>query len=221
MSTIPKSIAPRLSLRIGLSAMMLCSLATAALADDQTMRTFYPGASAPSNSAGQSSSPGAGASGSPAATYVPVAVPNFEAPPADNSGVPPAVRRLTGSGHLPSAMPNPATQAFQGGQSAQDAEHQRVLDNMRRHGYSEDRIRAMDPYMHQSEAPGTTYRMVNGIKVRNDGMTFGHALNNVTNSGLMNTPINSDPRHYAQGTYGYYRGMGGTKNFGQWLNGER
>jgi hypothetical protein len=75
--------------------------------------------------------------------------------------------------------------------------------------------------MRTTDPPGTTYRMVNGIRVRNDGMTAGQALNNITNSGLMNTPINSDPRHYAQGTYGYYRGMGGTKNFGQWLNGER
>jgi hypothetical protein len=118
-------------------------------------------------------------------------------------------------------MPNPATQQSQGGMSAQ-AEHQRVVENMRRHGYSEDRIRALDPYIHQqADPPGTTYRTIGGIRVRNDGMTPGQALHNITTNGIMNTPISTDRNYYASGTYGYYRNHGGTRNYDQWLHGER
>ncbi len=138
------------------------------------------------------------------------------------NGIPPAVQRLLGPGHhLQSAAPNPATMPFQGGESAQEAEHQRVLSNMRAHGYSEDRIKSLQPYIHQEDAPGTTYRNVMGIKVRNDGMTFGEAFNNVKTNGLMNTPIETDQHAYVSGTYGYYRTHGGTKNFSQWMDGQR
>jgi hypothetical protein len=256
MSTIHTSNAARLYLRLGLSALTVCSLATMALADDQTMRTTYPQFGGPSNSSDHGTASNAATSQPTEASYkinwskfgnhasgllikagqaagyasgnppAPGSPPdnssawNQPAPgsPAggsssDNVGTPPAVA----SGRLPSAMPNPAAQSCD---SARQAEHQRVLNNMRRAGYSEDRIKAAQSYM-PGDPPGTTYRMVNGIRVRNDGMTPGQALNNITNSGLMNTPINSDPRHYAPGTYGNYRGMGGTKNFGQWLNGDR
>jgi len=117
-------------------------------------------------------------------------------------------------------MPNPANQSFQGGESAQQAEHQRVMSNMRAHGYSEERIKAMEPYMHQpDDPPGTTYRVVNGIKIPNDGMTVNQALTNIKTNGLMNTPIYADWEHYQPGTYGWYKGHGGTKTFSQWLDG--
>ncbi len=131
------------------------------------------------------------------------------------------MRKLIGPSHLPRAMQNPAAMPFQGGESAQESEHQRVLKNMRANGYSQDRINSLEPYTHQAEEPGTTYRDVMGIKVRNDGMTVDQAFSNVKNNGLMNTPIYANPRAYQPGTYGYYRGMGGTKNYGQWLDGQR
>ena len=116
-------------------------------------------------------------------------------------------------------MPNPATMPFQGGESAQQAEHQRVLNNMRAAGYSEQRIRAMDPYMHQAaDPPGTKYKTIMGIKVRDDGMTVNQALNNIKYNGLMNTPIYATKDAYQPGEYGYYKGAGGKMNFGEWLD---
>jgi hypothetical protein len=145
--------------------------------------------------------------------------PNLGTPAAGfGNYVPPAVGNSIG-GHLPSAMPNPANLPLQeGAASAQEAEHQRVLNNMRAASYSEERIKALEPYIHQSDPPGTTYRNIMGIKVRNDGMTVDKALNNIKSSGLMNTPISTDPHYYQNGTYGYYRTHGGTKSYGQWLD---
>lgn len=139
-------------------------------------------------------------------------------------GIRGAVGRFLGgpNGHLQSAMPNPATMPFQGGQSSADAEHQRVMENMRRAGYSDSRIKALDGYTHQAaDPPGTTYRVINGIKVRNDGMTAGQAFENVINNGTMNTPIHADYRYYSKDEYGYYHNMGGKKTFAEWLKGQR
>jgi hypothetical protein len=205
------------------------------LADDQTMRTTYTDFGSPGSSAGQSASSKSARSklgkqafqidraGSYSGQMPGVNHPNPSLPPygsstAGNGEIPLAVQRLTGAGHVRNAMPNPATMPLQGGESAQESEHQRVLNNMRAHGYSEARIKAVDPYIHQSEAPGTTYRNVMGIKVRNDGMTVNQAFNNIKNNGLMNTPISTDLNHYAPGTYGYYKTHGGRKTFGQWLD---
>jgi hypothetical protein len=216
-----KTKASKASGSSGCFAMIVCLLTalgqTPASADDQTMRTTYPNFGPSTNSSGQSPSYSGGSGSND--RYAPNT-------PTDGGsgfgGVPSAVRRLIGPGHLQSAAPNPATMPFQGGQSAQDAEHQRVMENMRRAGYSDQRIRSMDPYMHQgADPPGTTYRMINGIRVRNDGMTADQALNNVINNGTMNTPIHADYRQYQPGTYGYYRGQGGSKTYGQWLNGDR
>lgn len=245
MSTIHTSNAARLYWRSGLSVSMVCLLATVAqaqtrsfsslgesnestilrvpftpasdthscanrlsvsapqlVADDQTMRTTYPNYSAPNYIPGTNQT---------MPNY-----PTYNAQTGGNSDIPPAVRRLIGPGHLPSAMQNPATIPFQGGDSAREAEHQRVLSNMRAAGYSEDRINGYN--QQSSDPPGMTYRSVMGIKVRNDGMTAGQAFSNIKNSGLMNTPIHADPDYYQPGTYGYYRGHGGTKTFGQWLD---
>jgi hypothetical protein len=204
------------------------------LADDQTMRTTYFNPDS-SGTAGQSASSKSAKTKLPnqlinstahQSGYTPganQAMPSSPAysPTAGNGDIPPAVQRLIGAGHVRSAVPNPATTPFQSGENAREAEHQRVLNNMRAHGYSEARIKAAEPYIHQSEAPGTTYRNVMGIKVRNDGMTVDQAFNNMKNNGVMNTPIYSNPNRYAPGSYGYYKGHGGTKTFGQWLDGAR
>lgn len=100
-------------------------------------------------------------------------------------GMPDAVQRLTQGHH--GAMPNPATMPLDSGDpvSARQAEHQNIINQMRKHGASEGRINS---YREQTEdAPGTTYHMVGGLKMRDDGMTPGQALNNITHSGLMNT----------------------------------
>lgn len=145
--------------------------------------------------------------------------------PASNSnrpsfgGIPDAVRRVTQGHH--GAMPNPATMQLAPGDpvAARQAEHQNILNQMRKHGASAGQ---MQTYREQTEdAPGTTYTNMGGIRVRNDGMTPGQALQNITHSGLMNTPISTDPHHYAQGTYGYYKTHGGTLNYADWLETQR
>lgn len=156
--------------------------------------------------------------GSPANAVAPNGGGNYYNSPQNVGGAP-----NYASQHLPSAMPNPAyqTPASTVGMSPQEAEHQRVLSNMRRAGYSDGRINAMEPYMHHQDAPGTTYRNVGGLMMRNDGMTPQQALHNVTSSGLMNTPISTDKNHYGGNEYGYYKNTGGRKTFDQWLHGER
>jgi len=242
MPTLKES---KISCSSGYFAFIFCLVSTLNLAparaDDQTMRTKYPDSS--TGNSGQSSyspssysppphvprsySPSA-SSGSGDSNDAPQAAPNSPTYGGHKfggsfNGFGSAVRGILGPGqHLPSAAPNPATMPFQGGQSAQESEHQRVVENMRRAGYSNARIGAMDPYMHQPDDPaGTTYRTIGGIRYRNDGVTPGQALNNIINNGTMNTPIHADYHQYQPGTYGYYRGTGGTKTYGQWLNGDR
>ena len=238
MSKICRFNTPSLCLQSGLALLLTCSLAIMAQADDQTMRTFYPNDSSSAKSVQYPpQAPGVGQAmqGLSTPSYPNSTYPNpsysnstypssngWSSPAGGDSNIPPAVRNLIGPRHLPSAMQNPANVPFQGGESAQEAEHQRVLNNMRASGrYSEDRIRAMDPYIHQAEEPGMTYRMVNGIKVRNDGMTVDQAFNNIKTNGLLNTPISTDPNYYAPGSYGWYKTHGGNLPFAKWVEGER
>jgi hypothetical protein len=198
------------------------------------MRTFYP-SDAPNSSADQSSSSTTGQPqkinwstlGNHASQLFNKAEQYSGATPTPygsnynygNSYIPPAVRNLTGSGHLPSAAPNPATMPFEGGESAREAEHERFVNTLRARGYSDERIRMVDP--NPRDPPGTKYKMVNGIKYRDDGMTPQQALHNITTNGVMNTPISTDPNYYAPGTYGWYRAHGGQQNYDEWLHGSR
>src|SRR5262249_28176561 len=149
-----------LSLRFGASMLVVCIFATKAQADD-AMRTFYGGGS-PSyntNQTYQGIRPNGVpmTPGSTSDTNQPA-----EGPHKSNwstfgnhanqllnragqySGYTPGA--CGNSGHLPSAMPNPATMPLQNGPAEREAEHQRILNNMRHAGYSEDRIKAVDQY---------------------------------------------------------------------------
>jgi hypothetical protein len=238
MSNICRFSTQSLCLQSGLALLLVCSFATMAQADDQTMRTFYPNDSSSAKSVQYPpQAPGVGQAmqGFSTPSYSNPSYPGSNYPTSspsasDDSNIPPAVRHLIGPRHLPSAMPNPATMPIpaatpnQGAtpyEIQEGAEHQRILNNMRRYGYSEDRIKAVDPYTHNTDPPGTTYRMVNGIRVRNDGMTVDQAFNNIKTNGLMNTPISTDKDYYAPGSYGWYKTHGGTLPFAKWVEGQR
>ena len=122
--------------------------------------------------------------------------------------------------HLPSAMPNPAYSGPQeNNAAAREAEHQRVLENARKAGYSQSRLNNIPKFHERSDdPPGTKYRSFAGITVQDDGLTPAQRLHNITSNGVMNTPIHADKRYYSSGEYGYYKGSGGTMTYQQWLD---
>src|ERR1700733_10316016 len=140
MATIYSSQTSQLCCRSLLTALLLCSLANQARADDQTLRTTYPDFSSTSHSSAgpqklefsqfgnqtykpsNKIEPRAGETPAliPTTPSAPIfgssAAGNSPSPQAatSNEGIPAAVRQLIGPGHLPSAMQNPATMPFQG-----------------------------------------------------------------------------------------------------------
>jgi hypothetical protein len=218
---------PSIKASCALSLLIACSIATAARADDQTMRTFYPSPGASSSSSPSQSVPsyvyGSPAYNSPSYNTQGYNAPSYNPGPnpySNNNGAP---ANILGPGHhLPGAMPNPAYVQQDAGPNARTAERERLIENMRKAGYSEERIKAASGYMgYQEDPPGTKYKMMGGLKVRDDGMTPEQALHNITTNGLMNTPISTDRNYYAPGSYGYYKTHGGTSNFDQWMHGQR
>jgi hypothetical protein len=214
---------------VALSVVFVCG-AQAQAQDSQPLRTFYGTPQQPQylNPEHTKMAPVPPSTGTPGNYQtVPVQVPplpyNGSAGAPNNYGYHPTNNMPpVSTGHAPGTMPNPAYMPTVDNSDGhlQKEEHQRRIDNMRRMGYSEDRIRSYDQQFNPSPAlpPGARLRKIGPITVIDDGSTPQQRLNNITHSGLLDTPISTDPHHYSSGTYGYYKTHGGTKGYGQWLD---